>query len=114
MLGLGLLRPPGQDPAEAGGGAGAPGNVPEPVDELRDRVEHGLYGSGDRPAPHRRTLGPGVRPEPSVTVPLRAHQSVRQVRLRGGQGPRWWQASPAPTGPASGLALFFVRLLREG
>ena len=56
----------------------------------------------DRP-PHRRAPGPGGRPGPPVTVPLRAHQPVRQVRLRGERGPRRCRASPAPSGPASGL-----------
>ena len=31
--GVPVLRPPGQDPAEAGGRAGAPGDVPEPADQ---------------------------------------------------------------------------------
>ena len=48
--------------------------------------------------------GPGGRPGPPLTVPVRAHQPLRQVRLRGEQGPRRGQASPAPSGPASGLA----------
>ena len=51
---------------------------------------------------------------PPVTVPVRAHQPLRQVCLRDEPGPRRGQASTAPAKPSAGLALFFVRLLREG
>jgi TnpA family transposase len=57
--GIPVLRPSGQDPAQAAGRAGAPGDVPEPLDQRGHRVEHGLHGGGDRPASHRRTSGPG-------------------------------------------------------
>ena len=39
----------GQVRRRPAGGPGQPGELPEPGDQRRDRLEHGLHGRGDRP-----------------------------------------------------------------
>ena len=51
---------------------------------------------GDRPASHRWASSSRRRSGLSVTLPIRAHQSLRQVRLRGERGPPRGPAPPAP------------------
>ncbi len=112
--GVPVLRQPRQDPAEAGGRAGASGNVLESADQLRDRLEHDLHGCSDRPASHRWASSSRRRSGVSVTLPIRAHQSLRQVYLRGERGPPRGPAPPAPVWAILGLATFCVHLLRDG
>ena len=89
---------------------GSPCPLVAPVRLDRAGALHPLLPLG-RPPPRPGALFrlAGVRPGSPVTVPLRAHQPVREVRLRDERGPRRCKASPAPFGPAFGLALFLVR-----
>ena len=68
----------------------------------------------DRPASHRWASGSRRRSGVSVTLPIRAHQSLRQVCLRGERGPPRGPAPPAPVWAILGLATFCVHLLRDG
>src|SRR5208337_5099321 len=92
----------------------ASGNVLESADQLRDRLEHDLHGCSDRPASHRWASSSRRRSGVSVTLPIRAHQSLRQVYLRGERGPPRGPAPPAPVWAILGLATFCVHLLRDG
>src|SRR5262249_2006104 len=84
--GVPAVRQQGRAPEEARGGAEEPGGLSEPGDQRGGDLEHGLYGGGDRAASGRRPDGEGGGHCPTVAGPVRAHQPLRQVPVRGRGG----------------------------
>ncbi len=63
--------------------ADEPGGLPEPRNQRGGDLEHSLHGGGDQPSPGRGQDGERGEYRPALPGPLRTHQPVRQVPLRG-------------------------------